>query len=617
MDLKHKKLRVDEASQDTTDAPPSKRPRSVDLNGENEQDPQARNPPSSEAPKRKRGRPLGSKSKTERTERTDRIIAGFVPSSSPPPTNGRSNALPYRPSIETPKRKRGRPRGSKTKRPDQINGFVPSSSPPTANGFGRHAISAQDDHRDQIDEIEQEEDEDEPQFDSLKIGNGGSRELAELEMKRMLAGDDSEGEDLEEEHDQIRKQLVDSTRTWRKEVPESDDEGVSLNPTPAPPKKRGRPKGSVRERFPTPPLQDLPPYERYFYQNRLGAVKTSDNTLSSLKLLEHDEYFEIMNRYKDPHHPERQYLEELHSRSFPQWQFELHEGFNICLYGWGSKRELVNRYATWLHSTLTSQGHDASRRIIIINGYVSTLTTRDILSTINTTIHPHRASDTPIDLQSTLSQLPKSHPPLTLLVNSIDSPSLRRPTSQSFLASLSAHPGINFLATADVPNFPLLWDSTLRETFNFLFHDCTTFAPFSTEIDVVESVHELLGRSSRRIGGREGVAFVLRSLPENAKKLYRLLVGEQLAVLDEGLDSNVQSTVHGDEGADGAVEYGLLYQKALEDFTCSSDIAFRTLLKEFHDHQMLKSRKDGFGTEVLWVPFRKEELEAILDDLVM
>lgn len=36
----------------------------------------------------------------------------------------------------------------------------------------------------------------------------------------------------------------------------------------------------------------------------------------------------------------------------------------------------------------------------------------------------------------------------------------------------------------------------------------------------------------------------------------------------------------------------------------------------FHDHQMITSRKDILGTELLSLPFRREELEAILEDLV-
>ena len=40
-----------------------------------------------------------------------------------------------------------------------------------------------------------------------------------------------------------------------------------------------------------------------------------------------------------------------------------------------------------------------------------------------------------------------------------------------------------------------------------------------------------------------------------------------------------------------------------------------TDLLRFHDHQMITSKKDALGTELLSVPFRKEEMEAILEDI--
>lgn len=42
----------------------------------------------------------------------------------------------------------------------------------------------------------------------------------------------------------------------------------------------------------------------------------------------------------------------------------------------------------------------------------------------------------------------------------------------------------------------------------------------------------------------------------------------------------------------------------------------RLMFPRFHDHQMIESRKDTLGTEILFVPFRKEELENILEDIV-
>jgi origin recognition complex subunit 2 len=147
------------------------------------------------------------------------------------------------------------------------------------------------------------------------------------------------------------------------------------------------------------------------------------------------------------------------------------------------------------------------------------------------------------------------------------------------------------VASADHPNFPLLWDSSLRSTYNFLFHDCTTFQPYTAETDVVDEVHELLGRSGRRVGGKEGVSFVLKSLPENAKNLFRVLVGEQLVAMDDSSgalfnngnddDDNDNEPRRGNlRNSEPGVEYRVLYQKAVEEFICSNEMNFRTLLKE-------------------------------------
>jgi origin recognition complex subunit 2 len=392
---------------------------------------------------------------------------------------------------------------------------------------------------------------------------------------------------------------------------------------------RGRPKGSKNKRSPTPE-GDLPPEERYFFQNRSGPPEVSNNTLASLKLLTHDEYFALMRNYKDPHDPEKGYLMKLHARSFPQWRFEWHEGFSVCLYGWGSKRQLVSKFADWLYPK-----YNPAPKIVVVNGYTHKLNIRTILSMLITTAMgedaPSRLGAQPAEMLDLLLSHLTTHPPDTsimILINSIDSPSLRRRTTQSLLARLSAHPGIHLLATADTPSFPLLWDTNLRDQFAFVFHDCTTYAPYTAELDVVDDVHELLGKKGRRIGGGEGVGFVLRSLTENSRKLYVLLLTEILSTLAEGMpdvDEGVDEVEHGGkrpgqgQELDGevGVEYKSLYQKASENFVCSSEMNFRTLLKEFYDHQMIVSRKDGPGTEVLGVPLGKDEMETLLQELVM
>ncbi|KAF3049689.1 Origin recognition complex subunit 2 [Didymella keratinophila] len=420
-------------------------------------------------------------------------------------------------------------------------------------------------------------------------------------------------------------------------VEEIPKEEIPVPETPSK-RKRGRPKGSGKKKpkSPTPPTE-LPPHEEYFWQNRPGGLKTSNNTLSAQSLLNHDEYFQAMSGYVDRHQPEMDFLLELHSRAFYQWIFELEEGFNVCLYGYGSKRAITDSFTAHLYQHLSEmtpyKGSRKTPKIAVINGYAAGTTLKELLITIasiaisNTTKLPNQPAVLLDFLLDYLSTSPPSHP-IPVILNSIDSPYLRKAPVPSMLARLAAHPSISLVCTADTPNFPLMWDVGLKTQYKFLFHNATTFAPYDAEIDVVETVNELLGRSGRRVGGRDGVGFVLRSLPENARSLYRILVMEQLALdlMEQGLDDDdkvtatpknkkvAQPKAVAPESNQG-VEYRVLYHKAVQEFVCSSEVGFRTLLKEFHDHQMIESRKDAMGTERLWVPFRQEELEGLAEDL--
>lgn len=412
------------------------------------------------------------------------------------------------------------------------------------------------------------------------------RKSARALIDRVIGGTVS---DDEVEEGDIAREIYESSEDEEAEAdepPGTEDGQEPTTPSKTPGRKR---KATGRKRSPTPP-RDLPPHEQYFYQNKPGLAKTSHNTLSSLDLLKHEEYFSVLRQLKDPHAADVNFLQSLHAESFPQWAFELSQGFSTCLYGYGSKRRLLHNFATYLSS------QNPSHKIVIINGYVRTLTARDILTTLTSALpslapgvgggtggggsNPSAALQTLLtnltNLTSPPSSAATSTTTLTILLNSIDSPTLRsKPALQSLLAQLAAHPRIQLACTADTADFPLLWDAALRASLNLLFHDCTTFAPRAPcELDVVDEVHELLGRKARRAGGKEGVAFVLRSLPENARALFRLLVGEVLVVAGEQ---------GGGGGGDGevAVEYRMVYNKAVEEFICSSEMAFRTLLKEY------------------------------------
>lgn len=432
--------------------------------------------------------------------------------------------------------------------------------------------------------------------------------------------------------DRLAEEILEDENGEEKGVRESVEapaETATDKPPETPKRRAGRPKGAKNKRSPTPE-GELPPHERYFFQNRAGPAHTSNNTLNKVSLLTHEEYFEKLSKYTDPCGLEKEILLDLHRRSFPQWDFEFDQGFNICLYGYGSKRRLLQSFADWVYHRHSS----SPPSIVIVNGHTPNISIRSIFATIATAVLgadlPSKLGSQPIEVLELLQSVLKtrsSQEPITVLINSIDAPPLRRAVNQALLARLAATPMIRLLVTADTPNFLLMWDINLRDQYNFVFHDCTTFGPFDAEFDIVEEVHGILGRKGRRIGGKEGVGFVLKSLPENAQNLYRLILTELISMMDEGhnSDDEIDGGGQGTSGPDGdggakdetGIEFRMLYQKATEEFITSSEMMFRTLLKEFHDHQMITSRIDVSGMEILGVPLSREDMEGVLEDLVL
>ena len=509
---------------------------------------------------------------------------------------------------------------------------------------------------------------------NLNILKGKRREPAAAEDAGPVEnGIDSDAEDLDEHSDSEDDEAEEVPFDPAEDIEDSEEgDTISVNVQPVEdgpdadeatpsqtPRKRGRPKGSKTKRSPTPE-GDLAPEERYFWQNRPGPPQVSSHSFSALGLLTHEEYSEEIKKYSDHHEPEVAYLTKLHTRSFPQWRFELHQGFNICLYGYGSKRKLMIEFADWLFVR-----SKPAPRIVVINGYTPRINVRNAITTIASAVTEEgerlRLMGQPQEMIDTLlSHVATTEIRILLIINSIDGPSLRRNSTQTLLARLAAHPYINLIASADTPHFPLLWNSTLKSQFNFLSHDATTFQPYTVELNPVDSVHDLLGRKGHRAGGKEGINFVLKSLPENARSLYRILLSEILTILhdDDGDDDDLDihnaapQSMFGEPDADvddftnpevptttprkcrrktanhnarssnladedlAVVEYRALYQKATEEFICSSDMNFRFLLKEFHDHQMIVSRRDVGGSEMLGVPLSRWDMEGVLEDLV-
>ncbi|KAF1806634.1 origin recognition complex subunit 2-domain-containing protein [Mucor lusitanicus] len=340
-------------------------------------------------------------------------------------------------------------------------------------------------------------------------------------------------------------------------------------------------------------------YERYF-QDLHGSSKTSNNTLSKLQVLEPQEFHHILQAAPKKHQEEIAVLSEMHKQHFPQWFFELHSGFNLAFYGYGSKRNLLNEFA---QSALTDGP------LIVVNGFFPSISIKDILlkitaGALGTTGSTGSIQDHVQFICDYFASEDRDYESLYIVVHNLDGPNLRNERTQTALSMLANANNIHLVASVDHLNAGLLWDNVKATRFNWIWHDATTFDDYLVETSFENS---LLVRTGE-LGGARGAKFVLDSLTSNARGVFKILAEHQLMEMGiQNMEGRGNETV--------GLTYSQYYQKCREGFFVSSDLALRTELTEFRDHKLISTKKNLDGTELFFIPLDQSTLVSIVEEL--
>ncbi|KAJ1653625.1 Origin recognition complex subunit 2 [Dispira simplex] len=336
-------------------------------------------------------------------------------------------------------------------------------------------------------------------------------------------------------------------------------------------------------------------YDKYFqglHDHRMG--NTSNHTLSRLPVLEHEEFLQLLKSAPASHEQERDALANLHAQHFPQWLFELRNGFNILFYGLGSKRRLLTKFALeYLQDT----------PVVVINGFFPTLTVRhifqkimhDVLQLGNAGANPHEQIAV---IRKYFDDPNRAVPEIYLMVHNIDGASLRPERTQQVLGHLaSCSPHVHIIASVDHIQVPVLWDSVRLSQFRWVWHDLTTFDYYQVETSFENSL-----LVQRQEISAVGIQYVLASLTSNAKGVFRVLASHQIEQSDP-------------KDATPGLDYSAFYRRCRERFLVSSDTAFRAQLTEFRDHKIIHTRRGADGVEILYIPLDQDILQDILETM--
>lgn len=346
-------------------------------------------------------------------------------------------------------------------------------------------------------------------------------------------------------------------------------------------------------------------FEGYFDQHK-QREKISATPFARAPQLDHAEYVQLIaniNKIEGFSEIQADRANE-HKHFYNQWMLELEQGFNILLFGYGSKIFLLDDFLTAWNPELP---------IVGVNGYNPATNFKDILNTCVTAIVDQTVSDTWYRQPSErlilfLDYLVMSKKHFILFINSIDGVALRDTRTQAFLARLVESPQILFIATADHINAPLLWSEELAQRISFVWHHTPTFCPYTTETSYCDMFS--LGQSKASVGVG-AVKTVLESLTANAQSLYQLLVTNQYENMVEigTTDPNTRSMPH------HGIEIGKFFNLCVRKFVVSSNVNFRIMLSEFKEHKMAEVVRNKAGEEVVFVPYSFDDIEQIIQDV--
>ncbi|KAG9310963.1 origin recognition complex subunit 2-domain-containing protein, partial [Chiua virens] len=302
--------------------------------------------------------------------------------------------------------------------------------------------------------------------------------------------------------------------------------------------------------------------------------------------------------------------------AYRRYAHELDQGFNLVFYGFGSKRVVLNDFAS---QELARRGS-----VVIVNGYHPNTTLKDVLASIE------RVPSVTDYCCQRRGRTITTH--MFLLLRR------RRATHLARLFSgppPSSSPGRSLPGDAAASHSEDTHTTSPKRGYAFIWHDLTTLLRYDTELSFADR-SSISGASYASTGARSALAttpavgtstpltetavtHVLAAVTSKAKKLFVLLGTKQLA--------NVEAASGAAAGADAqpttdmaqfGLDYDALFSLARENFVATSDTALRALLGEFKDHGLILAGIAGGGSgsgDSLWIPLRKERLVRVLKSI--
>ncbi|PNY15520.1 origin recognition complex subunit 2-like protein [Trifolium pratense] len=320
--------------------------------------------------------------------------------------------------------------------------------------------------------------------------------------------------------------------------------------------------------------EDMEFSRNYFLAKELtSSVKKSKHKITDIDVVDEQELRDASLQIQPKHENEIAVLIDSYTSMYPEWLLSLRCGFALLMYGFGSKKALIEDFAS---TTLTEYS------VVVINGYLQAINLKQVLIALAELLCDQLKAKRKVsgrqpfntqsmeDLLTFLyeAEVEDTDSFVCVVIHNIDGPGLRDSETQQYLARLASCTHIRIVASIDHVNAPLFWDKNMAHTqFNWCWYHVPTFAPYKVE-GMFYPLILAHGSASQSV---KTAAIVLQRMP----------------ISD-------------------------LYSVCRERFLVSNQVTLNSHLTEFKDHELVKTKRQSDGQDCLHIPLTTDALQKVL-----
>lgn len=367
------------------------------------------------------------------------------------------------------------------------------------------------------------------------------------------------------------------------------------------------------------------------------------------------------------HLPVEQLDEWLVKYLLPQWINQLRAGINLACYGYGSKSKLLDelvsrlvncRFSVYRMRAYEEEYNSGMMRLNKLLQAILIQMTQE--QAVDANDEHHKSPSLTRDSKELINQLaslfencPKITSMVVIIIEMLDAPVLRSPEIWRFLAQLVEATPVRLVFTLEHHLSPHLIPSDVQSRLGLAWHNATTLRPYERELLVLPMNFGGDRQARDEENRQQGAKFVLASLTQTGRAVFKVLAEYQLsqklgdvsdneedaddkAIIDnepitvdddkvvidndnDNLDASEEDDIDGldevekDNNSRG-MSFMLWYQRCQDAFLVSNELAFRTQLVEFIDHELVQSYDDlGQNGNEFYIPFERDQIKKLVE----